>query len=360
MRVVTLTGSFCRGHGIDTSISYTLSRIHYKHSDLELELCCNEIDELVQDGFPKEIPITMAKKPKLCGYTHLSAFWLRNYFQGDEDVVIHVHHPIATWPLIGKKGKKMVTWHGNTKELWNDPDFGSLPKRIARRVVLDFSVHMFRTLDKVVTVSDYLRRQLGHDFGISEKNVERIYWGVDTSRFQRSDEDHEYMLFVGRHVGYKNIDVLIELSSDLNFPLVLVGDGRHRPRLEALANKLNAPVRFTGIIPLDELVDVYQKCSFYVTASKWEGFGLPPIEAAACGKPVLVPYNSAQVELVDDLSTGVVYNDLFGLRSSAMSLIKDPVRRMDYGLAARAMAVERFNLDNTADAYADIYRRLAD
>ena len=358
MKVVTITENFSRGHGIATSISMLLRKIHESSPDIGLELICNETDGIGEEDFPSDIKLIVANKPRIFGYNHPATIWLVKYAENNPDTIIHGHNAIATWPLLFKKAKKLITWHGNNSPNWNSAEYGPLQKRLAIRLTLDLSTHMFRSLDKIVAVSDYLRNELINHYRIPSKKIERIYWGADAEKFSDSGEDQRYMLFVGRHVRYKNIGVLVELARCLNYPLICVGDGPERANLEEYAKKIGAPVKFKGKVPLQDLIRLYQNCSFYVTASKWEGFGLPPIEAGACGKPAIVPHNSAHVESVRDSVTGVVYETFNELCIAAKKLIDEPGKRFEMGRAARAHIVKNFNLNDTVAAYVDVYRRL--
>lgn len=358
MRIVTVNCGLLRGNGIDTAISTTLRRIHEINSDVRLELICGEVDGMIEDGFPKDIPIQVKQVKSICGFRHPLTFTLLKYVNGSDDTIIHYHHPIVTLPLLFRKEKKVVTWHGNNNLNWNDIGFGPWPRRITRKIILDICTHMFRGLDRIVTISDYLRNELINRYGISGKRVERVYWGIDTNRFCESGKDEGFMLFVGRHVRYKGIDKLIGLAKELNFPLTCVGSGIEMDSLQDYAKRIGAPVEFKGVIPLSELIGLYQQCSFYVTASRWEGFGLPVIEAGACEKTAIVPKNTAHVELVEDSKTGLLYDDMHELRMAARSLIEEPQKRRDMGKAAREYVTKKFNLDETAMAYLDIYNGL--
>lgn len=358
MKITTLNGSFIRGHGVDTVISSTLKIIHENYHDVELELLCNETQGLLEDGFPEQIPITVAGRPEAFGYHHFVYFCLAQQISDDDNSIIHMHHPMAIWPFLFKGGKKIITWHGNNNLNWDDEGFGSWSKRIARKSLLDASTHMLRSLDRIVTISDYLRNELIDRYHISGSKIDRVYWGIDSNKFTDTGEDEEYMFFVGRHVNYKNIKMLIDLSKQTNFPLVCAGDGYEKNDLENYARKLGAPVEFKGKVPLNKLVELYQKCSFYVTASKWEGFGLPPLEANACGKPVLVPNNTAHIELTKDSKTGYICSDFEDFCQHARKLIDEPNVRQDMGKAAREYVVTNFKLDSAAAAYMDIYRKL--
>ena len=358
MRVITVHSTVARGSGIDSTIATTLSTIHQLRPEIKLEVICNETGGFEEDGFLRDIPVTEVKRRKFRGYSHFSFFPELVGLDVTDDSIVHVHHPTAVLPLFLKKGKKVFTYHGNNRGCWNHYDFGPFLQRVLRRGIMDTSTLLCRSFDKIVAISDFLRNELIEAYGFPPQRIERIDWGVDTSLFRPASADEGYMLFVGRHVGYKSIRTLIDLAAEVQFPLVLVGDGKERNALEQYAKSRDAPVTFKGRVPLSELVDLYQRCSFYVTASLWEGFGLPPLEAAACGKPAIVPDNTAHPEITLDKRTGLVYKDTCELRMVARSLISSLDQRTDLGSAARARAERNFDVRQTAQAYVDLYSSL--
>ncbi|MBD3164711.1 glycosyltransferase [Candidatus Woesearchaeota archaeon] len=93
----------------------------------------------------------------------------------------------------------------------------------------------------------------------------------------------------------------------------------------------------------------------HVTASKWEGFGLPPLESNACAKPVLVPDNTAHVEMKKHSETGYICDSFNAFCRFARTLIDEPHMRYDMVQAAREHVIENFSLDPAAAAYMDIY-----
>jgi glycosyltransferase involved in cell wall biosynthesis len=199
---------------------------------------------------------------------------------------------------------------------------------------------------------------LVENYGFKHEDVERIYNGCDTNRLVGNGVDNKYMLFVGRHVHYKNIRTLIDLAKETGYKLICVGDGLDKSNLEIYAKKVEACVEFKGNVPFDEMVKLYQECSFYVTASKWEGFGLPVIEAGACEKPALVPNNTAHPELIEDGKTGFIYDDYGELARFAKRLIQDQELRRSMGLQGRKRVESKFSLDRTARKYIELYKEL--
>ncbi|MFH1316384.1 MAG: glycosyltransferase family 4 protein [Candidatus Woesearchaeota archaeon] len=366
MKVSTFNLDFSRGHGIATTIANILRKVHEQRPDISLEVLCQQQNGLVEDGFPNDIPIHLLGQKKIAGKHFLGFLKDMLEYTPSEGEIMHTHYQPYSFGLIPKKGKRISTWYGNNFKCWDDPCFGPWRNRVRRVALMGSSTHSQRFLDHIVTISDYLCNKLVKKYHIPGEMVTRIHLGVDVSQFQASDQDDGYMLFVGRHVGYKNIKMLIDLSKAMdNYPLVCIGDGDEKEEFEDYARKMEVPAIFTGKIPLAKLIIYYQKCSFYVTASKWEGFGLPLIEAGACGKPVIAPNHTGHKEIIRDWGnnnnpTGLLYNNFEEMGLSALALINSSRMREDLGKAARQHVVEKFNLDRVAREYVEVYESLMD
>lgn len=97
----------------------------------------------------------------------------------------------------------------------------------------------------------------------------------------------EFVLGASRLVRYKNVDAAIAAGEILDLPVVLVGEGPDGPRLRARAADARVPVTFTGRVSDDLLVQLYRRAALFVYMPI-EDFGIMPVEAMACGTPVLV------------------------------------------------------------------------
>lgn len=116
-------------------------------------------------------------------------------------------------------------------------------------------------------------------------------------------EPEEFYLAGGRFVPYKRLDLVVAALSALKLPLVIFGDGRDRPQLEALAGP---HVRFVGRVGDDELRDLYRRCRAYITAGD-EDAGIQPVEAMAAGRPVIAYAAGGVRETVIDGVTGTFF-----------------------------------------------------
>src|SRR6266550_1811894 len=198
--------------------------------------------------------------------------------------------------------------------------------------------------------------------------------GVDTQRFvpvpeqerpviRRNlglPEDGPLVVNVGRLVPRKGADVLIEAVARLrpthpDLTLAVAGAGRDRQRLERLATRRRAPVRFLGRVADDRLPALYACADVFAAPNRarWggleqEGFGIVFVEAAACGIPQVAGYSGGAPEAVVDGETGLLV-ERPGIPSEVASalerLIGDPLERHRLGQQSRRRAVDLFAYD---------------
>lgn len=143
--------------------------------------------------------------------------------------------------------------------------------------------------------------------------------GIDLTRFRRTgvvatlraqltngNPDTRIALYVGRLSREKSIADLLPLTQLANVQLVLVGGGPEAEHTKALFAGTNA--RFLGILQGEALIDVYNSADFFVFPSQSETFGLAPLEAMACGLPVVAPFVGGLTETMQHMHNGLVYD----------------------------------------------------
>jgi glycosyltransferase involved in cell wall biosynthesis len=121
-----------------------------------------------------------------------------------------------------------------------------------------------------------------------------IYPPVDTELFKVADVRRDYFLVVGALVPYKRVDLAIEACNRLGVRLIIAGDGSEKKRLERLAG---STVEFIGPQTLDQLVTLYQGALALIHPGE-EDFGIVPVEAQACGRPVIAYARGGVMETV--------------------------------------------------------------
>ena len=173
------------------------------------------------------------------------------------------------------------------------------------------------------------------------------------------------VLFVGRMVPYKGVDVLLRALKDVEARAILVGSGPLKATWEALAAELGLSerVEFVGEVDQPRLTALYRACDVFVLPSvtRAEAFGMVQLEAMACGKPVISTLLPSGVPWVNrDGETGLVVPpcDVEALRLALHTLLSDPALRSAMGERGRARVVAEFSLERMAAQTTTLYRSL--
>jgi glycosyltransferase involved in cell wall biosynthesis len=133
-----------------------------------------------------------------------------------------------------------------------------------------------------------------------------IYPPVDTERFSiAADTMEDYYLIVSRLIPYKRVDLAVQALARLDRPLIVVGDGRDKAKLESLAGP-NAT--FTGRLPDSEVAALMSRCRGFVFPGV-DDFGIAPVEAMSAGRPVIAYAAGGALDTVIEGETGIFFRD---------------------------------------------------
>jgi glycosyltransferase involved in cell wall biosynthesis len=237
-----------------------------------------------------------------------------------------------------------------------------------------------RRADAIITVSESARRDIVRLYGVAPSRVHVVHEAaaphftrvVDPGRLQRVRTDYglndRFILYVGTIEPRKNLPMLIEAfarrkrSGNLPHQLVCAGPyGWLCADVERLIDRLHLrdQIRFTGYVSFDDLPALYSMAEIFVFPSVYEGFGLPVIEAMACGTPVITADVPALTEVAGGAAVHVASLDVEALGDALVALAGDRERRADLsarGLErARAFSWRRAALETLA-----VYRQVVD
>lgn len=134
---------------------------------------------------------------------------------------------------------------------------------------------------------------------------EVLYPPVNVKRFKLSKNEEDYFLIVSTLTPYKNIHLAVELFNKLGKRLVIIGEGSHRSYLESIAGE---NIDFLGFKDDETVAEYMQNCRALIFAGE-EDFGITPVEAMACGKPVLAFGKGGVTESVVSGKSGEFFFD---------------------------------------------------
>lgn len=132
-----------------------------------------------------------------------------------------------------------------------------------------------------------------------------IYPPIDTNFYTPGNMDEGYYLIVSRLVGYKRVDLAIQAFNELGLPLIIIGNGSEYKKYKKMAN---SNIKLLGRLSDEEVREYYRKCKAFVFPGE-EDFGLTPIEAQACGRPVIAFGKGGALETIIEGKTGVFFKE---------------------------------------------------
>ena len=182
----------------------------------------------------------------------------------------------------------------------------------------------------------------------------------------RAETSGPLVVFAGRLVGYKGVDVLIEAAAPLELTVTVVGDGPMRARWTRLATERHgrATFRFTGEVDQDELRAHLAAADLFVLPSltRAEAFGMAQLEAMACARPVIstrLPSGVPWVNQHDESGLVVTPGDVESLRAALARLAADADLRARLGAGGQRRARQEFAMRRMADGFVAVCRDVA-
>jgi glycosyltransferase involved in cell wall biosynthesis len=285
---------------------------------------------------------------------------------GPYDILHFLYDSCILW----KRGKFISTIHDMKPVLF---DLGKVgPTRLERWLVKDRRTW----IDHVITDSDSSRADIVKLLDRPVEHISVVYPGVDLERFRQERPDRDtpdsrskgrrpYVLCVAGADPTKNVESLIDAFAHLprhlrdSHDLVLAGDFRRRQDIRDRASQKGIGDRtiFPGVVPDAALIDLYQHAAVFVFPSRYEGFGLPVLEAMACACPVISSNVSSLPEVTGDAALLRHPDDVEGMAADIERVLTDQElagRLQRQGLARAAM----FSWQRTARGMVSVYEHV--
>jgi glycosyltransferase involved in cell wall biosynthesis len=243
---------------------------------------------------------------------------------------------------LGFRGRSIVTLHDLSFE--TDPGVMGRVDRLVFRAVVPRAA---RRADHVLVVSERTRRDVEERYGLAPEKVTVTPNGVDPS-FSPGGERDGYLLFVGAIQRRKDPLTALDAARAVGLPLVVAGPEKE-PALAQRLREGGADLR--GYVSKAELADLYRGAAALVLPSRFEGFGLPVLEAMACGTPVVAAPEPALREVAGDAAVYAEDGDFGAAVGRALG-------ERDRLSAAGLERARLFSWQETARRTAEIYRRV--
>lgn len=276
----------------------------------------------------------------------------------------------------------LVTVHDIISDLYPELVFPTLRSKLFWRAKVKLACAQARL---VLTVSEYSQRCLVEHMKIPAAQLRVVNEASDPvfrplahadgaallGRLGLSP-DTRFVVYVGGFSPHKNLELLVDVFRELHAKsrfndvrLLLVGDYQHdvfyscyQQIVEQVRKAgLQGQVLFPGYLSDEELVVLLNRAQLLTLASFSEGFGLPAVEAAACGTPAVVTTESPLPSLLGNGAISVEPNDKKGLFNALVTILGDPARQQAMRTAARSAAA-RLSWENSARQLISIFREV--
>lgn len=249
-------------------------------------------------------------------------FAIERFDLADFDVVVCFSYAVAHGVKCNGSTRHLSYMFTPMRYAWTDVNINGTHTR--KNFFLNAVMSAFRRwdraaaarVDEFATISCAVADRMANAY---QRTAPIIHPPVEVERFSPSSERDDFYVTVSRLVPHKRMDLVVQAFSQLNLPLVVVGDGPQLPGLQSIA----APnIRFLGYAPDDEVARLLNRACGFVCMAE-EDFGIAIVEAQAGGCPVIAYGQGGALETVIDGVTGVFF------REQTVQSLSDVVREFE-------------------------------
>lgn len=250
-------------------------------------------------------------KDKYRNYLPLFPLAIEQFDLSDYDVVLSSSHAVAKGVLTHSNQLHIAYVHTPIRYAWDlyhqylresglDRGLkGMLAKYFLHKIRL-WDASTANRVDHYVANSRYIARRIKKTYG---KPSDVIYPPVDVDKFTLREAKEEFYLTASRMVPYKKIDLIVEAFSQTDKKLLVIGDG---PDMAKIKSKAGKNVELLGFADDETMADLMGRAKAFVFAAE-EDFGITPVEAQACGTPVICFGRGGARETVRDGESGLYF-----------------------------------------------------
>ncbi|MBN1397044.1 MAG: glycosyltransferase family 4 protein [Bacteroidetes bacterium] len=239
-----------------------------------------------------------------------------------------------------------------------------------RKRFLFFTKDAVQRANRIIAISHSTKKDICEFFGTSSEKIEVVHLGVDHTLYNPKasplKRKNPYLLSVGTLQPRKNYVMLFrafrKLCEKTNgiCELLIVGKRGwfwEDIEKEAANGSFSERIHFLGYVPDEQMPSLYAGCEFFVMPSLYEGFGIPLLEAMACGKAVIASNASSLPEIVDDAGILLDPKDECAWTEAMLELLKDKSERNELGKSAFSKAA-CFSWEKMASETLEVYQKV--
>ena len=262
----------------------------------------------IHTSFIQKLP---KAKTKYRNYLILFPLAIEQFDLSDYDVIISSSHAVAKGVLVNSNQLHICYCHTPIRYAWdlyheylrNLKGIKSIAVKLVLHYLRIWDVTTANRVDYFIANSKYVAKRIKKVYG---REAVVIYPPVDIEKFEVSTSKENFYLTVGRLVPYKRVDLIVKAFSMMpDKKLIVIGTGPDYRRIKKLATK---NVEVLGYQPFETLRSYMQKAKAFIIAAE-EDFGIAPVEAQACGTPVILYGKGGATEAIIEGKTGVTFKE---------------------------------------------------
>lgn len=280
---------------------------------------------------------------------------------------------------LNKEIKSVITIHDLIPLIYPK----QYPGGIRGKIIFQVQKMLVRQMDAIITISETSKKDICRFLGISPEKVKVIYLAADKN-FKKLEKGKwesqirkkyslpdKFVLYVGDVNYNKNISTLAEAAKMAKIPLVIIGkqatdvnfDRKHvenRPFARFLEKYgKDKDIKRLGFVGDEDLIKIYNLATIYCQPSFYEGFGLPLLEAMACGTPVIAAKNNCHVEIGGEAILLVDPKSSQDIAEKIIKILGD--EKIRENLIKKGFArVKEFDWGKTAKETMEVYKKILD
>ncbi|WP_295021183.1 glycosyltransferase family 4 protein [Sulfurimonas sp.] len=285
----------------------------------------------ITTSFIQKLPFA---KSKYRTYLPLMPLAVEQFDLSSYDLVISSSHAVAKGVITGPDQKHICLCYSPIRYAWDlqhqylresglDKGFKGWMARSMLHKIRLWDLRTANGVGDFIAISDFIARRI---WKVYRRESVVIYPPVDVEAFKLHEKKEDFYLTASRMVPYKKINLIVEAFSAMpDKKLIVIGDG---PDFEKIKAKAGSNVTLMGYQPFEVLRDHMQRARGFIFAAE-EDFGITPVEAQACGTPVIAFGKGGALETVKDGVSGVFF-DTQSIESLCSSIEQFESMQWDY------------------------------